>query len=264
MKKLRTILPWVVLLAYITLAFTFVSGKRRAIMVDKITVNVSDKNNNNFVAERDIIKMLTDKNEHIVGANIDSLDLNHIETIINHHPSIKEANVFRSLNGELHIKVEQRNPILRVFNIYNESFYIDEDGYLMPISGKYAAHVLIANGNIKSNYHQHKNLNYAKANNDSVYQHNKTLFDLYTLANFITTDPFWRSQIEQVYVTNGRYELVPRLGRHIIKLGPVGNYQQKFRNLKALYEQGLPEAGWNNYKTINLEYKNQVVCTRVQ
>ncbi len=264
MRKLCIILPWLGLLAYLVLSFSFVAAKRKAIVVDKVTVNVSDKNNNFFVEERDVLKMLTDKHEHIVGVNIDSLDLNHIEAIINHHPSIKEANVYRSLNGELHIKVEQRNPIVRVFNMYHESFYIDQEGGLMPLSGKYASHILVANGAIKSNYHKYKNQNYAKPENDSVYRHNRILFDLYTLATFINDDPFWRSQIEQIFVTNGRYELVPRLGRHIIKLGPVTNYEEKFRNLKALYEQGLPEAGWNNYKTINLEYKNQVVCTRFQ
>ena len=83
------------------------------------------------------------------------------------------------------------------------------------------------------------------------------------MARFINDHPFWKSQIEQVYVNNkGEYELIPRVGGHLIKLGSHSGYQKKLRNLKAFYLKGLNNVGWNQYLEINLKYDNQIICTK--
>ena len=37
----------------------------------------------------------------------------------------------------------------------------------------------------------------------------------------------------------------------------------KDRLVMIFYQNGLNKVGWNIYSTINLEYKNQVVCTKI-
>ena len=132
----------------------------------------------------------------------------------------------------------------------------------MPLSNKYTAHVLIASGNINLNYT--KLIALQRGNIDSKAEDNnyKLLLELRQLASFIYHDKFWRAQIEQIYVTKSGFELIPRVGTHVIEFGGVENYDNKFRNLRALYMQGLPKAGWNMYKRINLKYENQVICTK--
>ena len=40
-------------------------------------------------------------------------------------------------------------------------------------------------------------------------------------------------------------------------------YEEKFEKLKMFYTEGLNKTdGWNKYSTINIKYKNQVVCTK--
>jgi cell division protein FtsQ len=83
------------------------------------------------------------------------------------------------------------------------------------------------------------------------------------MAKFIHNHPFWESQVEQIYLNKkGEYEIVPRVGAHLIKLGTYENYREKFRNLKAFYKKGLNNVGWNQYLIINLKYDNQIICKK--
>jgi cell division protein FtsQ len=92
---------------------------------------------------------------------------------------------------------------------------------------------------------------------------NTILKDVYHFVNYINDDDFWSAQIDQIYV-DGKDEvtLIPRVGNHIVHLGTFENYEGKLRNLEAFYDKVLPEVGWNKYSTINLEYKDQVVCKK--
>ena len=77
----------------------------------------------------------------------------------------------------------------------------------------------------------------------------KTIYDVYRLVTFITDDKFWNSQIEQIYVNNKyEFELIPRVGSHIIELGRVEDLEEKFENLKILYLRGFNKIGWNQYE----------------
>jgi cell division protein FtsQ len=100
---------------------------------------------------------------------------------------------------------------------------------------------------------------------DSISRSLHTIYDVFRLAEFITEDDFWNAQFEQIYVTNNyEFELIPRVGSHIIELGKVENLDEKFENLKILYNRGFNNLGWNQYEKISLKYKNQVVCTKIQ
>jgi cell division protein FtsQ len=76
-------------------------------------------------------------------------------------------------------------------------------------------------------------------------------------------DKFWKDQVQQINVVGkNEIELIPSLGNHIIILGTLENYQQKMNKLMKLYQDGLNVFGWNQYSTINLAYKNQIICTK--
>jgi cell division protein FtsQ len=57
-------------------------------------------------------------------------------------------------------------------------------------------------------------------------------------------------------------ELIPRVGNHTIILGNVSDLQEKFNKLMIFYKEAMPKVGWNKYKTLNLKYKNQIVCKK--
>lgn len=262
MKLFKMILPWFIIVIYLTVVLSFISAKRKNIRCSNIKVNITDNSSNFFIEEADIINILNNKGVDILNAPIEKIDVNELEELIKLHPSVKTANVFRELSGELHIEVSQRTPILRVINRDNESYYIDYEGAVMPLSNKYAAHVLVASGNVSEPYAKWGNTKLTQTDDEIVENSDNKLVDLFLLANYIYNDNFWNAQIEQIYVNGNNYELVPRVGTQLIVFGSIENYHEKFNKLKALYEQGMPQTGWNKYKTINLKYKNQVICTK--
>jgi cell division protein FtsQ len=90
-----------------------------------------------------------------------------------------------------------------------------------------------------------------------------TLKNVLRLTHYIHSNAFWNAQIEQIAVTNeNEFQLVPKIGNHIIEFGAAENIEEKFSKLQTFYKEGLNYVGWNNYKTINLKFDNQVVCTK--
>ncbi|MDP4272466.1 MAG: hypothetical protein Q8909_20450, partial [Bacteroidota bacterium] len=86
--------------------------------------------------------------------------------------------------------------------------------------------------------------------------------DLFRFALFLRGNPFWNAQIQQIDVQqNQEVILIPTVGDQKILLGRLTDFEAKMDNLFALYKQGLNHFGWNKYKTINLRYDRQVICT---
>jgi len=48
--------------------------------------------------------------------------------------------------------------------------------------------------------------------------------------------------------------------KQLILFGPMDEIEEKFKKLKLFYKEVLPKKGWNTYSSINLKYKNQIVC----
>ena len=70
-------------------------------------------------------------------------------------------------------------------------------------------------------------------------------------------------QIDQIYVpAKGDYELIPKIGNYIIKIGEPMDIGDQFTKLDYLYREGFSRSGWDNYKIVDLRYRNQVVCTK--
>lgn len=90
---------------------------------------------------------------------------------------------------------------------------------------------------------------------------------LLNFVQFVEADDFWRSEIVQIVVSKGHdgapeIELVPRVGSHTILFGPPDDAAEKFDKLLTFYRHGLRNIGWHEYRTINVKYKDQVVCTK--
>ena len=94
--------------------------------------------------------------------------------------------------------------------------------------------------------------------------------DFANLINFVSllgNDSFWSAEIVQfVADTTSMGEislrLVPRSGDFIIEFGTLADSSEKLRKLGDFYDEGLSRMGWNLYKTIDVRYNKQVICTK--
>jgi cell division protein FtsQ len=240
----------------------FVGEKQQRLVCNAVEVCVVDSLRNSFVFTKSIHNFLQQKGINLIGKNFADINLSNLESIISSYPPVEKAVVYKTNGGKLVIEVQQRNPILRIIDINNDSYYLDDKGYMMKLSGNYTSNVIIANGNIKTGFPVNNKINVLTLQENAKGK-KVLLAELFKLAKYISKDKFWNAQIEQIFVNaSGDFELIPRVGAHIIIFGDYNDCEEKFGNLMSFYKNGLPITGWNTYGTINLKYKGQVICTK--
>jgi len=257
-----TTLKWLSLVLYLVVGLWFVTKRNRELVCKAIQVRVVDSSENSFVTSKDLRRIIDKKGSSPIGKTMQSINTFELENRISTIMSVRDVQIYKTANGVLSVKVKQRRPLVRIFNHDNQSYYIDDQGLLLPLSDRFAAHVLVVNGKINEPFQ-------LKANQDimqwdtSVYKREPLIRKIYNFAQYVSDNDFWNAQIAQVYV--GGYDdikLIPRVGSQVILLGSFDNYEGKLNKLKKFYEKALPAEGWNKYKMINLKYSNQIICTK--
>lgn len=255
---------WLVLITGLLFTMGFVNKQQDALLCEKLTVNVNQENDLYFLDMYDVIQLIKDRGDSIVGQPKVTVNVSEIEKALNSHADISNAEVYMSINGEVKVEVKQRKPVVRVINLDGDSYYIDDEGTFMPLSTKYTAKVLIANGTLSEPFIKRYTYSVADIGKDSLLNATSMLDEIYAMANYINGDKFWRSQIQQIYINKDKdMEIVPIVGDQKIIFGDTTFMDEKFKKLLTFYQQGLNTTGWwDKYSIINLKFKDQIVCTK--
>ena len=139
---------WSILIIGLFITMGFVNKQQAALCCSRLTVNVSQDGDVDFIDKDDIKQLLKDRGDSIVGQPKSTINIPELENVLNSHADIANSEVSMSIDGEVKINVKQRKPVIRVINSNGDSYYLDEQGKLMPLSDKYTAKVLVVNGNI--------------------------------------------------------------------------------------------------------------------
>lgn len=255
MKRVLNITMWIAILAGLSVLVGFIESQHKKITCKQLEVSIDYNDSDPLISAEELDKIVYDAFDSLVGKKLTDIHSEEIENFVNEIDFVESAEVYSTINGTMRIKVHQRNPILRVINSSNENFYIDRMGYVLPVKTGRSSRVLIASGSIADKF--------ADTLNASSSHQSQTLNELYILSNYIRQDQFLNAQIEQIYVTSDKeYELVPKVGRHLIVFGDLTDMEEKFNKLKVFYDQGMKKSGWRKYKKINLKYKDQVICEK--
>ncbi len=263
LKKIIHITGWLLVLAYMVVALGFTNKKSEEVKCRNIKVLI--KNPDHSFIEKEDVPLLFDAHKiQPKGMYLSTINLEKLESLLYTHPAVKKAEVYKNIDGTLTVDLCQRNPIIRIMNKKGAGYYIDEDGKIMPLSEKYTAHVIIVNGEINESFDKNLKKNFSIPA-DGDLSRDSMLNDLFTLGKYIWENEFWKAQIEQIYINNNReIELIPRLGAQSIIFGTAESIEEKFFKLESLYKYGLNNVGWKKYKTINIKFKNQVICTKIE
>ena len=256
-------LVWLIFIGVFVVSLGFTEKQRKSELCRKILVNILDSEQNHFIDSIDIIQLLKNKNYKITHYPLSTLPLNNIEKDIKNLSVVKNAEVYTTLDGYLHIDIVQRTPILRIVNYNYESYYIDNEGVLFPLSDKYTARVLVANGNINEPYALFCNRKAEDAEKQGALKRPTLLDDIFVLSKKIYEDSILCPLIEQIYINEEQQmELVPKIGDFIIVFGDTSQMNHKFIKLKAFYEKVLSKDSWDAFSKVNLMYNKQIVCTQ--
>lgn len=252
-KQAGIITLWMLLLTGVIFSLAFVNREEINSKCQSIDISIQPKNELLFINRQSVLNTIQPLGEEklIIGKKIIELNTPLIEKKLLENDYIKEAEVFTDMNGRLTIQLIQRRPILRIIKADGTSYYLDEDKLKMPISLVFTAHVPVASGNLFEGYKARDTM---KSNIG---------IELAKIATYVDKHPFWKAQIEQIFVTTeNEMVLIPKIGDHSIEFGTSENMEDKFDRLMLFYKEGLSRVGWDKYKTINVKYKNQIVCTK--
>lgn len=214
-----------------------------------------------FIEDVDVKAIINSYQKNLKDISVDSIKVRVLENAINMHASVKKSEVFYDVNGVLYAHVWQRVPVVRIFNKSGDGYYIDEDGTVMPLSSKYNARVLIANGNIDAQYVKRLDV----SQKDSMRDDRKVLHDLFIIASYIKNDKLWNKLFEQVYVNDvNEFILIPKVGPKEIELGTIDDFEYKMSKLKVFYENSMTKKGFGLYDRISLKFSNQIVAHKIE
>jgi cell division protein FtsQ len=181
------------------------------------------------------------------------IDVERVEEIMEAQAFVGEAEAYVDADLTLHIRVEQRIPLLRIMADNGQNYYLDLEGVRLPLSDNHTVRVPVVTGAVvpwSDNYHERAD---------------HLLGKLVDLGHYLRRDPFLAALVEQIHVAaDGELVLAPKVGDQVIKLGRYDENitPERLNRLKIFYREGLPYEGWQKYRSFDLRYEDQVIAKK--
>lgn len=211
--------------------------------------------NQQLLEQKDIIVWLQEfYKKDLRKIPVYSLRLKQLEEYILSQPLVKRADIYMDGKNQLHVDVYQRIPLLRIIDISGNQYYLDEEGYKIPTSSKYASRVMVATGKL------------APIEGRRLTSKERIFYSgLISVARAIHQDSFALSLVEQIDLDDkGEFTLIPKIGNEKIFLGGSDLIEDKLDRLKIFYKENMGRQGWNVYQLVNLKFKGQVIGKKLQ
>jgi cell division protein FtsQ len=258
-KRILVSLFVIVLLIVLIVCSNIYAGK---INVSKVNIKVSYGVSDTIVLATNINESLKIEFGDFLKKQRKDIDQKKIESFLMQNPYIEQAQVYQTLKGVLNIEIKQREPIVRIYTLRNKEYYIDKLGKVILIDDNQLTDVVVASGNVDiNNSNLDKNLDTIDIENKKGFD--KTLSNIYYIAQKLASDSILNYQIDQIYVpAKGNYELIPKIGNYIIRIGENKDLEEELIKLRYLYKEAFSRNGWDNYSFVDLRFRHQVVCTK--
>lgn len=206
---------------------------------DKLIFN--EKNiqfsSNNFINNDSIKINLLDNYKSLDSLNADIETVYEIEQIISRIPFVKKANVYMTVNSELNIRVQEKKPVL---NLYNSDYLLSENGQLIPKIDSLNIDLISFFGEIDS----------------TIYT------NLSNLSKMIIKDDFLKDHIKYIYSDSLSFYLSVKRFNYNIELGSLENISEKLNNYKVFMASIMDDEILNKYSHLNLKFNKQVIAQK--
>lgn len=222
------------------------SNKKKQVCSD-YTIVVKSKGEKPVIADNEVLQWLRSVAKgNIRQQPVKELDLHSMELLVEKNAWVKDAELWFDNRSVLHVVVEERSPLARVFTTSSGSYYLDEELHRLPLKKGWMIELPVFTGFPDRNKWTKKDSLLGK--------------DIIQLADHISRDEFWKAQIEQVDMdSRGQFDLVTLVGNNIIRLGKVEDLESKFNRLDLFYKKVLSKTGFEKYAAIDVRFKGQIV-----
>ena len=240
----KKILGWVilvVLVAYVVCAAIWARAEAAKDSCKGIDIQIVQGNSTDSVSRRGVMAEINRYPEKIIGSQINSIDTRSLEHYLKSFPQFEDVVCSFSTSGRLKVKVTPMVPELRVFED-SASYYINKDGKRMASKATFFVDVPVVSGNFNDNFRPS---------------------NLLPVTRFIANDPVLSRLVGMVHAKDAdNIILIPRIHGHVINFGDTNRLVEKKKALMALYRKVLPYKGWEEYDTISVKFRGQIVASR--
>ena len=240
----KKIIGWVILVilvAYVVYAGIWAHAEASKNTCKGIDIHIVEGYTTDSVSRQGVLSEINQYPDKIIGSQIPLINTKEIENYLKGFSQFEDVKCSFSTDGRLKVRVTPMVPELRVFED-SLSYYINKDGKKMMSKATFFVDVPVVSGHFNSSFSPK---------------------DILPVTRFISRDPMLKNLVGMVHAEDSEnIILVPRIHGHVINLGDTNRLEEKRDALKALYRKVIPYKGWNQYDTISVKYKGQVVATR--
>lgn len=253
-RNIFLFISWTIVIVFFLFASINAVEVRQHETCKGISFEIDNGEENYFIDEQDLKKELTHQQANLIGKRMVEIDFKKVERNIDKNLFVEKAMIYKSNTGNVVIEVQPKNPIVRVWANNGMNYYVSDKWKWMPTSGKYTKKVLMITGDITD-------VTGAKNPKDSAFNQ-----QLKMISEFIVKDPFWSGLIDQVHVANGKKIcLITSVFEPYIIFGSVDQQMEnKFKKIEVFLKKCLPVIQANNYESLDISFKNQVIGTKKQ
>ena len=241
-KKILSIVLWVITGGALIVLFAFGRSKYLETPLKGIELRLERSHADGFV-DRDTLLAHAEKVCDLAHQNkIADINMEKVYKLLTDNPWIERGSAFIDLNDTLFIEAKEYEPVLRVYGMDGRSVYVTAEGVVIPSSPRYTPHLMIASGHFVEEMGIPEALVIAKA---------------------INNDEYLSEHIGQIYLNqDNEFEVtVNNLPAKVI-VCDTSAIEDKLSRLKVLLEKYNNTEELIGYKTLDLKYKNQIVCTK--
>jgi cell division protein FtsQ len=245
------VLLWIAVGSSVTMMLMGAVSEEKAVKCARVQIGFSGNNTVQMITEEEVYAALwpaaADKP---VGKRVVDFDLFSLERQLEKNPWVFDADVYFDHHRNMHVNITQRKPVARLFTPEGSSLYLDEFGKTMPLKSSDVMELpVFTNYTLRASH-----LNAT----DSVLMNR-----IVGLSKYVLADAFWMAQVEAIHIHyDNSFELSMQVGDQTVSLGTRDDWHHLFPKLKLVYERFAADNSWGKYSSINLQFKDQVVCKR--
>ncbi|MEN8225273.1 MAG: hypothetical protein ABFS05_07925 [Bacteroidota bacterium] len=259
MKRFFQILIWTMLSLAVIAAVIVTETKHQETVCQGFDLEIIDNNPTPLIEAQDIKARILAVSDTLIGKSLGEIDLHEINKTIESIPYVATSDIRTSISGYLTVKVSLRRAIIRVINHKGLNYYIDSEGWMMPVNPGHPCRVIIASGSIRDGL---TDLD-GKKKHVSSFGSTSVVRKLFEMSVQIDRSPFLKRLITQIWVDhNAELEMIPLVGEYTLKFGGFEGMEEKFEKIETFYREGTGKAGWIDYRSVDLRYNNQIICSK--
>lgn len=244
-KKRTTIIKWSILLlmlGYVSWVTVWAHQEAARHLCKGVVIEIDGcEPEREAIVRRGVQYELERSGIEIKGRPLGLVDAVGIERKLSALNNFESVECMLTSDEHLRVRVKPMVPVMRVFTS-SKSFYINKDGKVIEARPEFYCDVPIVKGNFGKGFSPVR---------------------IFPLVRFVSEDETLRELVSMIEAPNEKnLLLVPRIQGHVINFGDTSRLSEKRDALLLFYKKVLPHRGWNEYDTISVKFRGQVVATR--